>query len=189
MSYRAEQYSHFHEQVVKAIMNGSMEQKVLWMSGECISLHKRIKYHQEALAKKYDPDLKVRLDEYQILLDNFTAAEFKKSYVTSIKMLYSSDMAPSLIFSEYNKNYLNKEVSVDVKFWINFEGKKKLKWEVENSSGLITNRNVYSKYSYSCHAIEQVPNILFTLPSLITEDCLVKKLEDFKRYIYDFRNE
>lgn len=189
----------FNNQVVEAVMTGSMERKIFWISSEIISLHKRIKYHIEKIPYAEDSiikeELKARLNLYQKKLREFDFENVRRNYITKLRLVYTKETLPASLYhgnhvSLYypNKHGLVTEFSVGVKFIINFEERKRVYWAVET----ILPQNVAKSsdhspiFTYECKDLEKIPNILLTLPSLITKDFMVDSLDNFPTYIHRF---
>lgn len=190
----------FNNQVVEAVMTGSMERKVFWISSEMISLHKRIKYHIEKIPYAEDSilreELRARLDLYQKRLKEFNFDNMRRNYITKLKLIYSKEtLPPSLYLGNHvslyypNKQGLIAEFSVDVKFVINFEERKRVYWAVESVFPQTMARSSGRSpiFTYECKDLERIPNILLTLPSLITTEFMVNSLDNFPAYVHYFQ--
>lgn len=191
-------YTKFNSQVVEGIMTGSMEGKINWISGEVIGLQKRIEYHKNTIRITEENDVRAeltdRLKSYERRLKNFKLSETNQNYITTMNMVYTNLNAPDAFFARYSRAYsdaMKVEYSLDIRFWINLSGRKKVKWSVENvkPSGVSkrTFRGPY--YTYECKAFDKIPSILLTLPSLITEEKLLTDPEKMTPYIFDLKNQ
>lgn len=188
----------FNDQVIEAVMTGSMEREIRWVPTEVIGLQKRIKYHSDKYPYIEDSivreEMKARLNNYRQQLNEFSFENTKCNYFTNLRLSYLRNNLPNVL--GYNQYYSRPNTVstyyVNVKFVINFESRKRILWTVESimaESVIEKSAKKHSIYSHEYRELDKIPGIFLTLPHLITPDLMIRNLENLVPYAYDFRNQ
>lgn len=192
-------FKAFNDDVVRAVVTGAMNGKVCWLPGQILYLRNRIKYHQDQIAKVCDKnvylELKHRLLDYQNQLSNFDYSTFSKNNITKLQLIYDHDNAPDCLFYINKRSLRYEPYRVKVKFSIDLDNRKKTSWSVEDITPSEASRLSYrvgksrALLVQEVKGLDKIPNILLTLPSLITEDVIFTDFDNLPEFQFNCRKD